>query len=94
METRHFQTGDQLDSPIEGRCPVPYLVFRQTRLLYIRIDGTLSLPLCLATARFDCQVTIYSPAIPFNRDAILLEDGIERKGARIHHRREVRARST
>lgn len=60
----------------------------------MRIDETLSLSiyLCLATARFDCQVAIYSPAIPFNRDAILLGDGIERKGACIH-RREVRGRS-
>lgn len=79
------------------RCPVPYLVFRvNAAALYTdRWNSlSLSLPLCLATARFDCQVTIYSPAIPFNRDAILLGDGIERKGARIHHGREVRARST
>ena len=92
METRHFQTGPTGFADRTVSRPV----VRISANAAIRIDATLSLSLsfsfCLATARFDCQVTIYSPAIPFNRDAILLGDGIERKGARIH-RREVRGRS-
>lgn len=78
------------------RCPVPYLVFRvNAAALYTDRWNSLSLSPSLS-----CNRTFrLSGYHLFTRDSIqsrcyFTRDGIERKGARIHHGREVRARST